>query len=723
MRSRGGSHRPRGRRWSCLALLAGTLAAAGCGRKPATFPRAPVVLISVDTLRADHLPAYGYRAVETPNLESLRKDSMVFENAVAQAPLTLPSHASLLTGLLPYQHGVRDNQGYRLDKSHTTLAAFLGAKGYATGAAVSAFALSHVTGIAEGFAYYEDGVESRRAGESLGQVQRAGGQTEELLAAWIDQQAGKPFLAFLHLYEPHSPYDPPEPFRSRYAARPYDGEIAAADAILGKFLDRLKAKGLYDASLIVFLSDHGEGLGDHGEDEHGIFIYREAIRVPLFVKLPGSARAGERIGRPVGLVDVFPTVAGALGEPLPNPLPGISLLAPARPESAHRRVYSETLYPRFHLGWSDLASLTDDRYQYIQSPSSELYDWRQDAGEKQDLAPGLPPAFRSMRVELQALSRPVQNPGTADAETVRKLASLGYISTTSPRAEDRDLPNPRDRIRVLDRLKAGSRLATENREDEAVAVLGQLARENPRMLEVWETLAAILRRAGRPKEAIEALNQADRSQPGTPQILLGLAELSIEGGDLPKAKSLVNAAALAGGRDVHEELGVIALLEGDLATARREIQQALASGNETVRRPWLLLARIDEKSGNLEAALTDLQRALDIQKTWNQLPMADLQATRGDVLARMGREQEAEEAFRLEVASFPENLNAWSRLALLYASAGRVPEFRKALVEMTGALPTRKSFETAVRMSEVVGDGPGASEWKRRLKERFQNAG
>jgi arylsulfatase A-like enzyme/tetratricopeptide (TPR) repeat protein len=705
------------------ALLAGVLAAAGCSRSPAVFPRAPVVLISIDTLRADHLPAYGYGGVETPSLEALRRDSIVFENALAQAPLTLPSHASLFTGLLPFQHGVRDNQGYRLARDHTTLATFLGSKGYATGAAVSAFALSHVTGIAEGFGYYEDGVESRRAGESLGQVQRSGWQTERLLEDWIAKHAGKPFLAFLHLYEPHSPYDPPEPFRSRYGSRPYDGEIATADAIVGRFLGALKSRGLYDRSIILLLSDHGEGLGDHGEDEHGIFVYREAIRVPLFVKLPGQARAGQRVRTAVGLVDVVPTVASLLGEEAPKPLAGIALVRGGGRPIPDRRIYSETLYPRLHLGWSDLASLTDDRYQYIESPAPELYDWREDPGEKRDLAAGLPPPFRSLRVELQSMSRPLQSPGTADAETVRKLAALGYISATSPNLAEADLPNPRDRIHVLDRLKAGSRLATENREDEAVAVLRELARENPKMLEVWETLAAILRRAGRTEEAIEALGQADRRQPGTPQILLGLAELSIERRDFPKARSLVKAAALAGARDVHEELAVIAFGEGDLETANAEIRQALAGGNETVRRPWLLLARIEAKRGNLEAALSDLQRALDLEKAWNQLPMVDVQATRGDVLARMGREREAEEAFRLETTTFPENLDAWSKLALLNASAGRMPEFRRLLGEMTARLPTRKSFEAAVRMSEVVGDRESAVEWKRRLKERFHNAG
>lgn len=703
------------------AALASWGVAAGCSRRPEVFPRAPVVLISIDTLRADHLPAYGYRGLETPNLDRLAADALVFENALAHVPLTLPSHVSLFTGLLPFANGVRDNQGYVLSKAHTTLATYLRGKGYATGAAISAFALSHVTGVSEGFDFYEDGVESRRSGQALGQVQRSGFQTERLLEDWIGKlRDGQPFFGFLHLYEPHSPYEPPEPFKSRYASHPYDGEIATADSIVGKFLDFLKSRRLYDRSLIVLLSDHGEGLGDHGEDEHGIFIYREAIHVPLFLKLPGKS-PGRRIPGAVGLVDVFPTVLSVLGEKRPPALQGISLVASRREASAGRRAYSESLYPRFHLGWSDLASLTDDRYQYIRAPKPELYDWQADPGEKTDLSRGLPPAFRSLHLELSGMRRPLQNPGATDPESVRKLAALGYIAATSPNRGE-EVPDPKDRIHVLDRLKEGSRLATVHREEEAITLLRQLARENPNMLEIWETLAMILRRAGRPKDAIEALREADRREPGTPQILLGLAELYISTRDFEKARSLVGAAAVAGARDVSEEMAVIALEQGDLATSRAQIQQAFARSGATRRRPWLVLARIESKSGNLNAALTDLDQALEIERRWDQPPMADIQATRGDVLARMGREREAEQAFRAEIRNFPENLDAWSRLALLYASGDRLAEFRHLLDDMTSRVPTRSTFSTAARICAIVRDTACVQKWERRAAERHSAA-
>ncbi len=693
-------------------LLAVLLAAAGCSKKALVFPRASVILISVDTLRADHLPAYGYRGVETPALDALAKDSIVFENAISHVPLTLPSHVSLMTGLLPFQSGVRDNVGYRLDPSHPTLATVLAGRGWATGAAVSAVVLDHATGVSRGFELYDDRIEGTKVGQALGQVQRAGGETEKRLEEWISgQPEGRPLLAFLHLYEPHTPYEPPEPFRSRYRESPYDGEIAAADEIVGRFLAFLKGRRLYDRALIVFLSDHGEGLGQHGEDEHGILLYREAIRVPLFVKLPKGSLAGTRAQSPAGLDDVFPTVLAAVGETAPAGLPGLSLIELARRKASPRSVYSETLYPRYHFGWSDLASLTDDRHQYVEAPRPELYDWREDPAETRDLAPGLPPAFRRLRVELQTMSRPLQAPGASDPETVRKLAALGYIGQASPGAGEKGLPDPKDRIGSLAALKEANRLADGHREDEAVALLRKFTDESPRMLDAWELLARLLRRAGRPDEAIEALERADRLAPGTSQIVMGLADLNLEARRFAKARSLAEAARALGATGVDEELAAIALAEGDVAGAR-SLAEAARSRSPENRLPLLLLARVEARQGNPEKALALLDEALEIERRSAAAPMEGLRATRADALAHLGREKEAEQDFRHEIHDFPENLDAWSRLALLFAAGGRRPEFQALLSEMTRRVPTSRGFETAARVCEIVGDREGARFWR-----------
>ena len=248
-----------------------------------------VILISVDTLRSDHLPAYGYRGIATPALDAFRKDAVLFQRAWSHSPLTLPSHATILTGLLPAEHGVRDNTGFRVSPKTPTIASILRAHGYATAAAVSAYILRSATGINNGFDVYDDEIERGAQEKALGAVQRRGVETTAIAQQWIGAHGQKPFFYFLHLYEPHAPYDPPEPFFSRYPSK-YDGEIAYTDSIVGGFLDFLKQQDIYDRALIVFLSDHGEGLGDHGEEEHGIFLYRESISVPMMIKLPANAR-------------------------------------------------------------------------------------------------------------------------------------------------------------------------------------------------------------------------------------------------------------------------------------------------------------------------------------------------------------------------------------------------------------------------------------------------
>ncbi|PYQ02484.1 MAG: hypothetical protein DMF83_23410, partial [Acidobacteria bacterium] len=290
-----------------MLVLISLALAAGCGRRgPASehFPGAPVILISIDTLRADHLPAYGYSKVETPNIDALQRDSILFENAYSQCPLTLPSHLSMLTGLLPAEHGVRTNLGYRFNgDAHPTLARRLRAHGYATGAAVSAYVLRGATGMNDSLDFFDDAVGSDvEWTPDLSLLQRPGAETARRALAWTEGVKTRPVFLFLHLYEPHLPYEPPEPFRTRYGAT-YDGEIAASDGVVGEFLAQLKRDGIYDRAILLLVSDHGEGLGDHGEQEHGILLYREVLHVPLLLKLPGSREAGTRVGRTVGLID------------------------------------------------------------------------------------------------------------------------------------------------------------------------------------------------------------------------------------------------------------------------------------------------------------------------------------------------------------------------------------------------------------------------------------
>ncbi len=713
------------RRGAAVALAAAWAVAeglAGCRREAGTvFRGAPVVLISVDTLRADHLPAYGYRSVDTPNLDAFRRDAVLFENAYAHVPLTLPSHTTIFTGLLPPQNGVRDNLGYALSAGPTTLAGYLKSRGYATAGAVSSIVLSHATGIARGFDFYEDNIEPTKASQTLSRVQRHGGETAALLEDWIGPRADSPFFAFLHLFEPHSPYEPPEPYASRYKLA-YDGEIARADEIVGSFLKYLKDQDVYDRALVIFLSDHGEGLNDHGEDEHGVLLYREAIHVPLMIKLPRSRRAGESVKAPVALTDVFPTVAAVAGLDVPPGLAGRPLLAsPPAPDAAARRVYGETLYPRLHLGWSDLASLVDAGHQYIESPRPELYDLVADPGEKSDLSAGLPPAFRSMRAELARIPRPLQPPGASDPEQVKKLAALGYISASAADFAKKDLPAPRDRIGAVEQLKAGFTALQAGRYAEAARILSRLLQSEPGMTDVWQMYSDALMKLGREKEALEALQTAAKLAPGNPQVLMALADYFTVTGDFAQARRHAELLGEAGTASGHENLARIALAEGDLATAEREARAALER-YPSRRVPRMILGRALHDRRDYRGALMELDEAARPRAGEGAVTLQNLQYLRGDCLARLGRAPEAEAAFREEVRLFPGSPAPRAALAMLYASEGREAEARQALTDLVGQLGTPEAYFAASQTYEILGDAISAARLRVEAKRLFPTA-
>src|SRR6185436_10530728 len=285
----------------------------------------------------------GYKNVVTPHIDALRRDAILFDDAWSHCPMTLPSHVSMLTGLLPTDHEVRNNLGYRFDATkHPTLPQVLKQQGYATGAAVSSYVLRADTGLGGAFDWYDDAIPVATSG-AASQHQRPGSATLEVAKKWIGEHQAQPFFFFFHIYEPHAPYEPS-----------YDGEIAKADAITGQLLAHLKQLGLYDRAIVILASDHGEGLWEHGEDQHGILLYRESLHVPLILKLPHAERAGTSVKTPASLIDLFPTIANLVGVTPPASLKGVDLLSDF---DGKRRIYAETFYPRIHLGWSELRSL------------------------------------------------------------------------------------------------------------------------------------------------------------------------------------------------------------------------------------------------------------------------------------------------------------------------------------------------------------------------------
>jgi choline-sulfatase len=695
-----------------LAFL--LLVAAACGREkpvPASLP--PVILISVDTLRADHLPAYGYRSVRTPHLDAFAKQAIVFENAYSHVPLTLPSHVSLLTGTLPSANGVRNNLGYRFDAAaHPTIPSLLKTRGYVTGAAVSAYVLRASTGLGPAFDEYDDAMD-KAAGASVGELERAGPRTLAAAKAWIERQpAGQPFFYMLHLFEPHAPYAPPEPFRTEYAGREYDGEIAAADSLVGEFLDFLRQKGIYDKALIVFLSDHGEGLGDHGESQHGIFLYREAIHVPLLVKLPDGHRGGERVAAPVQLVDVLPTVAAIAGLEVPADATGTSLLKIADGGSAERSIFSETMYPRIHLGLSDLASLVNAKHQYIEAPRAELYDLVADPAEKTNVLADERRVTAAMRTEMKRYDRTLAAPSAISAEEAAKLSALGYLSST-PSPASGELADPKDHIADLETAARAEQLTQEGRVGEAIALLQELVKRNPRFADAWSQLGDALSRAGRVEESIAAWRKTIEIAPMLASDgAISLAESYLA---MQKFDDSIEHAKLALGTHpgaAHMLLARAYLAKGDLGAAEAE---AGSLETDPLRRvdAAVLLAQIRVAQRRLDEAGRLLAGA---RQSAAGRPIPSLAFAEGDLAARLGRIAEAKRAFAAEIESFPGNREAWVRLAVLQALDGDLRAADATFERMLRALPGPATRAVAADTFEKLGQPGLAARWRARQR-------
>ena len=581
---------------------------------------------------------------------------------------------------------------------------------------MSAIVLAGASGISRGFDFYDDGIEPAAPGKPVGDVQRAGDETTGLLIRWLDGVKQDKVFGFLHLYEPHTPYDPPEPFKSRYA-NPYDGEVAAADAIVGTFLEHLKKNGLYDRSLIVFLSDHGEGLGDHGESEHGVFLYREAIQVPLLVKLPRRdgdekpALAGTSVRAPVQLVDVVTTVAKTLSIPGFQPPPGtlsvVDLAAGATPPT--RRILAETFFPKIRYGWSELRSLVDGRWQYIEAPRPELYDLEKDPGEKSNLVDGKPDPLRSMRIDLEKRKTAFKAPQAVDPEQARKLASLGYLSMTSAPGGGPP-PDPKDEIATLQLLKEGLGLAAAGRFQESTLTFEKLLAKNPRIVDAWEGYAQGLLQTGRPEKALEAMRKTvELSPPDRTNYLLSVANVCMQIGRFDDALAHAQLAIERGDSGGHEIKARAFLAKDDLVQAEAEARRSIETG-KTRKRSYLVLAEIEARRGDLGKALEVTEQ---VKAQVGEKGLADLvgfHKLRGNILARMGRLPEAEAEYAEEVRSFPWFVDAWQALAMARASQNRVPEAKETIAEMmvrTNGSP--QAYAVAVRVLTALGDTAGAA--------------
>ncbi len=560
-------------------------------------PRPNILIISVDTLRADRLGCYGYAGGLTPNVDALAKDGIVFERGVAQVPLTLPSHAAIFTGTYPFHNGVQDFTGQPLSDRLRTLAESLKDHGYATGAVVSSFVLDRSWGLARGFQSYDDAFAGQEfLQKNLGLVERRAEESVNHAVGWLEAHPNQPFFLWLHLYDPHSPYNPPEPFRSQYAKQPYEGEIAYADSQLGRLFAWLKQapNGLYENTLIVFLSDHGESLGEHGEREHGFFVYDSTVRVPLVLKPPKSAGlVAQRVADAVETIQVGPTVLELVGvqDPIQKQFQAASLvpLVNGKPHGPVRPAYSETFYPANSFGWSPLRSMQTARYHFIEAPEQELYEHQADPSESNNLAAKNANVATSLRAQLNQLlanypalaTAPggIASGTSASPEVLEKLRSLGYVAYRAPAAPTAKLADPKDKLPVFqDILRATDQIQTGNFAA-ARSLLSSVQKKEPQLYLIPFLLGEAASHDAQWKEAETQFGRAAALNPGFEQARMGLARA----------------------------LG----LQGKAAQARDMIGTLLTTNPQNFR-AWFLLSQIESKDDPRSSRLA-LDKVIAIQ--------------------------------------------------------------------------------------------------------------
>ncbi|NIM90944.1 MAG: sulfatase-like hydrolase/transferase [Candidatus Aminicenantes bacterium] len=505
-----------------------------------------IVLITLDTTRADRLACYGYSGVKTPHLDSLARQGILFEQCTASSPLTLPSHASIMTGLYPTFHGVRVNGNTALSETHLTLAELFSQQGYQCGAFIGAFVLDGRWGLKQGFHHYDDQFDLKKYKQlDLGLVQRPGNEVVDAALSWLETQKENPFLAWVHLYDPHTPYEPPEPYFSEYntsIAGLYDGEIAFTDEQVGRCVDWLVENGLDRNTIIFIMGDHGEGLGEHGESTHGYYIYDYAVQVPFVIVTPFDDFQGIRQTSQVRTIDLYPTLLEMAGIPVPEENQGESLLAmifdPVQSKDYY--AYGESLSPNILFGWSALHCLRNSQYKYIDAPRPELYDLVQDPQEFNNLRNRFPKIARELKealyriIEQSSLEAPKPEAANLDNETVQRLAALGYIGAPVARkpssGKGEELADPKDKLRIYVSVQQAGELINKEEYDQGVRILESVLREEPLIPQARLLLATSYFELDRKEEAKEQYDFILKNDPKSVQALIGLANVLLEEG-------------------------------------------------------------------------------------------------------------------------------------------------------------------------------------------------
>ena len=637
-RAEGGPARVGRRRWLAAAAALILIAAAvivfsrrgGPGREIRREEGLNVLLVTLDTTRADHIGCYSDREARTPTIDSLAEKGVRFANAYCSVPLTLPSHASILTGLEPYHHGVHANGTYVLSPGRVTLAERLRTRGYRTAAFTASFTLDSRFGLDQGFDLYDDDLEPGSSFQSS-DAERRGGEVATRFSRWLGTDDGRPFFAWVHFYDPHFPYDPPPDYRKDFAARPYDGEIAYMDSCLGQVIGALKSRGLLERTLVVLAGDHGEGLGEKVEQEHGVFIYEMAVKVPLLFYCEKRLPSGSVMEPAARTIDIVPTVLDILR------IAGASVdgrsLVPAIEgrERRGREIYLESFYPRESWGWSELVGLVADGWKYVQAPRPELYDLVSDPGESKDLAGEKPDKVRELKGRLEKLL--VSAPAAAgerrelSLSEQEKLRSLGYVQFAAEGGSA--YPDPKDR---LEDLRLYQRSVACEAAGDYPGMEGALRELLPRYAKVpamYVDLALAQSFQKKYPEAVETLKTGLGIFPGSDFLQTRLGHTYFVMGSLPEALEAMRQALAANPYDL-EALSVS--------------------------------ATVLERLGRPDEALTHIDKALTIEPG-----NAALRKARGRLLGSSGRLEEAIDVFAALTRDFPDDASGYRYLGDTYA--------------------------------------------------------
>jgi choline-sulfatase len=632
-----------------LLLLSGWLPARQTRPKPPNL-----LIITIDTLRADHLECYGYKLIRTPRINALAVDGILVDKAYSPIPLTLPAHASLFTGTYPVFHGVRDFSGSTLSRERTTLATMLKSAGYKTGAVVASAVLEARWGINQGFDSYYDNFPAPSTQNWQSVAERRGDEVVRESLGWLARNKNGPFFLWIHLFDPHDPYTPPPPYDRQYSTRPYDGEIAFSDENVGRIVEALKRDGLYDDCLIVLLGDHGESLGEHGEKTHGFFIYDSTLRIPLIFKLPAAAApGGRRIAGPVRIIDVVPTVLqilGLTGKVRAPEVQGSSAYPAMLGKASLSEVVcqAESMLPFNQFDWSPLTAIRKGNFKYIDAPKPELYDTASDPAERRNLyAENKALAARLKSLLRQDTARfsdrkPVAGPRTGvDSATAEKLASLGYISLGrgSPNpSSGRSRADPKDRIDVYNLIFDGTLAARYSDYDRAVKLLTEAVQREPGSLVAHFQLGVVYRVTGALDKAQQEIQTALQLRPGYEPALGRLAEVYMAGKRYDDAEATYRKVLAQSPNDylTYFNLGGLYVTEDRWAEALAAFRKAEALNDRDVLIP-MVISRILLREGDYAGALESVQRVLQLNPD-----LASGHETALEIYRKQGRLADAE---------------------------------------------------------------------------------